>query len=117
MKKTDILVMDGEAHTIEEWCIIKDISITGLRTRIVKGMDIVDALCIPTNKQCIRKKKPRTERNCVNCIYSIKVHVFGGGIWNACDYLGITGKCRPCEPGDECTVKKARRIRRRRNTA
>lgn len=31
-----------------------------------------------------------------------------------CDYIGITGTMRPCEPGDECTVYKRgkRKVRR-----
>ena len=47
----------------------------------------------------------RADRNCVDCEYSMLITMLKDGIWHACDYLGRVGKCRPCEPGDDCTVK------------
>lgn len=47
----------------------------------------------------------RSDRNCVDCDYSMRLTLLHNGVWHACDYWGRVGKCRPCEPGDDCTVK------------
>lgn len=43
----------------------------------------------------------KLQKNCEGCIY------FGGGNESArtCNYIFITGKRRPCNPGKECTEK------------
>jgi hypothetical protein len=41
---------------------------------------------------------------CKRCIYSMWLALPKAGYWAACDYLGQTGKRRPCEAGDDCTV-------------
>ena len=46
--------------------------------------------------------------NCDNCVYRT---VIGGT--SGCNYLFVTGKRRPCPPGDECTVKVGREVKRR----
>lgn len=40
---------------------------------------------------------------CKRCIYSMWLALPKAGYWAACDYLGQTGKRRPCEAGDSCT--------------
>ena len=40
-------------------------------------------------------------RACLGCIYMGWV----GSWYGCCNYLLMTGKCRPCPPGKECTVK------------
>jgi hypothetical protein len=47
----------------------------------------------------------RQDSNCRDCVYSMLLSLPRGGIWHACDYMGITGKRRPCDGGDNCTVK------------
>lgn len=39
--------------------------------------------------------------SCKGCAYAAQL----SGAW-CCDYLQITGHCRPCPPGDACTVRK-----------
>lgn len=39
--------------------------------------------------------------SCEGCAYAIKL----GGEWY-CDYLSMTGRRRPCPPGEGCTVRK-----------
>lgn len=39
--------------------------------------------------------------SCKGCAYAICL----GGEWY-CDYLQITGRCRPCPPGEDCTARK-----------
>ena len=112
LRKSDILVMDGEAHTIEEWLAIRNLSMGGFRHRLSKGMTIEEALNAPHQYIC-PPKKPRADRNCVNCKYSMQVMLIDGGIWHACDYMGQMGHRRPCESGDLCTVK----VRRGKNNA
>lgn len=38
---------------------------------------------------------------CKGCAYAVCL----SGAW-CCDYLQITGHCRPCPPGEDCTVRK-----------
>ena len=45
----------------------------------------------------------RHDANCKDCKYSMIIS--WEGTFYACDYMGMTGKRRPCEPGDGCTVK------------
>ena len=40
--------------------------------------------------------------SCKGCVYAVLL----SGAW-CCDYLQITGHCRPCPPGEDCTVRKA----------
>lgn len=40
--------------------------------------------------------------SCKGCAYAVCL----SGAW-CCDYLSITGHCRPCPPGEGCTVRKA----------
>lgn len=47
-------------------------------------------------------------KNCDNCVYRVVV----GGM-TSCDYLFRVGHPRPCPPGDECTVKVGREVKRR----
>lgn len=39
--------------------------------------------------------------NCKGCAYAVLL----GGKWY-CDYLMMTGRCRPCPPGEGCTVRR-----------
>ena len=39
--------------------------------------------------------------SCKGCAYA----VYLSGAW-CCDYLQITGHCRPCPPGEDCTARK-----------
>lgn len=50
-------------------------------------------------------------KNCDNCVYRAVV----GGV-DCCGYLFKTGHRRPCPPGDECTVKVGREVKRRKKT-
>ncbi len=38
--------------------------------------------------------------NCKGCAYAVRL----SGDW-CCDYLNLTGRRRPCPPGEECTVR------------
>lgn len=51
-------------------------------------------------------------KNCQNCIY------FQGtsDCVCTCDYILITGRKRPCDPGEGCTVKVKRRRKRKMST-
>lgn len=40
--------------------------------------------------------------SCKGCAYTVLL----SGVW-CCNYLQITGRCRPCPPGEGCTVRKA----------
>lgn len=44
----------------------------------------------------------RSKMSCKGCVYAVLL----SGAW-CCDYLQITGHCRPCPPGEDCTVRKA----------
>lgn len=39
--------------------------------------------------------------SCKGCAYAVLL----SGTW-CCDYLSLTGHCRPCPPGEGCTVRK-----------
>ena len=56
----------------------------------------------------------RKREKCTTCIYRTGENLFCGEYSMKCDYLKITGKRRPCEPGEECTVYE-RGKRRRKN--
>lgn len=47
--------------------------------------------------------------NCFNCVYRGKF-----GDTHCCSYILVTGRRRPCPPGDGCTVKIGRKVHRRR---
>ena len=47
----------------------------------------------------------RQDGNCVDCVYSTLLSLPRAGLWHACDYIGVTGKRRPCEAGYNCKVK------------
>ena len=47
----------------------------------------------------------RGDAHCAGCIY---LGYAGGGI-TCCDYIFKVGKCRPCPPGKDCTVKETQR--------
>lgn len=49
-----------------------------------------------------------TSKNCDDCVYRIKV----GGL-ACCNYMFSTGQRRPCPPGDACTEKVGREVKRR----
>ena len=107
MKKTDILVCRGEAHTMLEWCMIKNLSLECLRRRLSKGMSQEQALTtLVRGRAAGGDSEPKPNRNCMDCIYTELVTLPDCGRWNVCDYIGHTGKCRPCPYGDGCTVKK-----------
>ena len=115
MKKSDLFTYNGETRTIEEWCDISGITYNGLSYRLKYGWTMEEALNTPTMQKTGRKdgRKPRADRNCVDCEYSMRLILLNCGVWYACDYLGRTGKRRPCESGDKCTVKiKATKKRR-----
>lgn len=107
MRKSDIVTIDGESHTIGEWCVLLKISRSGLQHRVDrKGMSLEEALTTPLFQNPKRQtKKRRQDTNCVDCRYSMIVTLMDRGVWYACDYMGITGIRRPCESGDNCTVK------------
>ena len=110
MNKKDIVEMDGEVHTIEDWCAIKGLTIHCVRHRWNRGLSIEECLCEevrgrPTPPQ----KEPRSDANCVDCEYSMLLSIDKSGYWHVCDYLGRAGKRRPCEPGSKCTVKKPKK--------
>lgn len=52
---------------------------------------------------------------CATCIYQTGKSLFVGKYSMKCDYLEITGRMRPCEPGEECTEYIKRKTRRARN--
>ena len=58
-----------------------------------------------------RRHKPRKSNPCKGCFF------FGGKAENVkcCNYYLITGKRRPCEPGDGCTVRQDGMSRRRKS--
>lgn len=106
MKKSDIIAYNGEERTIAEWCVIKGMTVRTIEGRLERGWSVEDALSVPTQPNGRPKRKNhRADTNCVTCIYSMQLTMLDGGIYYACDYLGKVGKCRPCEPGDKCTVK------------
>lgn len=43
--------------------------------------------------------------SCKGCAFAVLL----SGVWY-CDYLQITGHCRPCLPGESCTVRKAAKL-------
>lgn len=49
---------------------------------------------------------------CDNCYYSRKA-----GETRYCAYLFMTNQRRPCDPGEGCTVKVARVVKRRKKVA
>lgn len=105
MKKSDMLVIDGESHTIEEWCAIRELSRSGLQHRLNKGMSLEEAVTAPLQYTRTPPPPKRQDRNCIDCRYSMLVMMLDRGIWYACDYMGQVGHRRPCEYGDKCTVK------------
>lgn len=107
MKKSDVLTINGETHTISEWCTISGISYNGMYNRLKCGWTLEEALTTPPQHITGHRdgRQRRTDKNCVDCKYSMRLTLLNGGIWYACDHLGKTGKCRPCESGDKCTVK------------
>lgn len=106
MKKSDILAYNGEEHTIAEWGLIKGLTPKAIKSRLERGWSVEDTLSVPTQPNGKPKRKSqRADTNCVTCFYSMQLTMLDGGIYYACDYLGKTGKRRPCEYGDKCTVK------------
>ena len=61
------------------------------------------ALCTHQSAESIKKNERC--RTCVYCWETSLARGYGDAI---CDYLGITGKPRPCKAGLECTAYKAR---------
>ena len=57
-------------------------------------------------------KKNERCRTCVYCWETSLARGYGDAI---CDYLGITGKPRPCKAGLECTAYNMRKNKRRAN--
>ena len=51
-----------------------------------------------------------SKSNCDNCVYS---GVLSASATRICNYIFITNKKRPCPPGEGCTVKVARKVKRR----
>lgn len=47
---------------------------------------------------------------CDNCVYSC---VLNGLATRCCNYFLATGQRRPCPPGEGCTVKVGREVKRR----
>lgn len=47
--------------------------------------------------------------NCDNCVYRGTIT----GTTHYCRYYLVTGERRPCPPGDGCTVKVGREVKRR----
>ena len=109
MRKSDIFEMDGEAHTAADWCAIKGITIQCFRHRWNRGLSIEECLCEQVRgRKEPPKKEQRSDANCVDCEYSMLLSIDKSGYWHVCDYLGRVGKCRPCEYGLNCTVKKTK---------
>lgn len=50
---------------------------------------------------------------CRSCIYSTDTNIGQDGHLTACYYIVITGKRRPCQPGERCTEYKEREDDRR----
>ena len=48
--------------------------------------------------------------NCDNCVYSGSIH---GSYLRCCNYFLATNQRRPCPPGEGCTVKVGREVKRR----
>ena len=108
MRKNDIIVYNGEAHTLGEWCEIKHISLSGLKGRLYRGWSVEKALNTPANVVNRHKSKiatPWDDSNCKGCKYSMTISLDGQGMRYVCDYIGKMGTRRPCEGGDKCTVK------------
>ena len=104
MKNSEILVCNGEEHTLLEWCVIKRMSRGCLFARLERGMSVEEALNTPIKTTVQRKgRQKRQDFNCMNCIYNMPVQM--DGLFYACDYMGKMGQRRPCEGGDKCTVK------------
>lgn len=58
----------------------------------------------------VKKDKPNITQ-CRTCRYSAKYSDFSGAV--LCDYIGVTGHRRPCEPSPNCTVyEKGKEIRK-----
>lgn len=105
-----ILKHNGEEHTVTEWSEIKGISRDTIVSRINQfGWSVADAIETKANKP--RAKKRRCDANCRDCQYSMWLS--WDGRYCVCDYLGMTGKRRPCEAGDGCTVKEKLNGKRR----
>ena len=51
MSTNHVISMNGESHTLSEWCRIKGIPEQRVRQRIYKGMNDVDALTKPVSEQ------------------------------------------------------------------
>lgn len=49
------------------------------------------------------------KNNCDNCVYYKKIN----DCERYCSYIFVENHRRPCPPGDECTVKIARKVKRR----
>ena len=58
-----------------------------------------------THQSAESNKKNERCRTCEYCWETSLARGYGDAI---CDYLGITGKSRPCKPGLECTVYERR---------
>lgn len=48
------------------------------------------------------------QNNCYDCFYRIKIEGEP-----CCGYFLLTNEVRPCPPGDKCTVKVPRKLKRR----
>ena len=107
MRKADIIVLNGKAHTLGEWCEKLGMSVDGVKGRFRRGWSVKDALTTPPTYVTGEKlpEQPRPDRNCKTCTMSMQVWLDDMGVYYACDYLGRVGKRRPCEYGDGCTVK------------
>ena len=115
MKKSDIIVLNGESHTLAERCERLGMSVNGVRDRFRRGLSVEEALTTPPTYITGEKptKTPRPDANCKTCTRSTLVWLDDLGVYYACDYIGRVGKRRPCEYGDKCTVKKRKRGRKR----
>ena len=110
VSRRDIIEYNGEKRTILEWCAIKGIPERTLCARLRRGWSVEEAL---NKKRRARPKRTqengeRVDANCVDCRFSVLLHVNvdnSAGLFYACDYIGITGKRRPCPYGKGCTVK------------
>ena len=102
-KIADLLTHNGETHSLAQWCRIKGMGVNTLKSRIDSGMSVADALETPVKQQHRRKQERKSDANCVDCRFCMELH--WEGKYYACDYMGMTGKRRPCEAGDGCKVK------------
>lgn len=114
VSKYDIIEYNGEKHSIIEWCAIKGLSLSTLCNRIRNGNSIEEALNKkPMNTAAKKHREKRLDANCVDCVYSVWLYPPNMERFCGCDYMGITGKRRPCPYGAGCTVKKKKKKPRR----